>query len=560
MEACIESESESYFNNVGNDGSTINGITNTRTIENNQNNNNDELMNIVVVEEPRNTINTSTLSINTDRNDSLGAQREQNLPPDLFSTSRYSIINNYRRGPSFRDFSNPIFRLTRNENSRILSGSQNNSNLLSRRRQLDFLPSRGFGNSINQLTSTTTPSNLNVNTNNRTGIYDGMIGHSLFRPILSYPDYTNSTRYDDIANTYSNNTRRIFDTPNISEILLNFNETRNSRSTNNSIYNNRNTTTTVNRNDVISVNESSSDSSSSYSISLSLSESSNDSRQNVSTNNNTIYLNQYTNFRDYPLNMSFADTRSNDDFIKTIYCSYGHFAVALYNIALKYKLNIPTLFVTNSEDWMKLFFKYMSNLIRKTYSTTKKAKDIIATNSNSNNNIKESRDIKDREELMSKYFINNKPLLDVFKDLPSINKIRSIIWKKQYSVKESLIIKLTLDLWESFFYYSSSSSSLSDSKFDCGINENQSSKYSRCSEINENCYKQNYKDFIDTAIEIYGLFSDEDLREIYVNLYKFNFKSSVCFQTREENICYYKGVKRRFVELNEGLKSSMFVV
>ncbi len=142
--------------------------------------------------------------------------------------------------------------------------------------------------------------------------------------------------------------------------------------------------------------------------------------------------------------------------------------------------------------------------------------------------------------------------------------MRSIVWRKQFSTKEALLIKLTLDLWESYYYYSSST--INSSKPNHSLSQTQISCFNSGSISNtvdresEKCFKQNYKEFIDSAIEIYGLFSDADVREIYMSNFKYNFRCSVCFQSREDSIFYYKNLKRKFVEVNEGLKNSLFVV
>ncbi len=103
--------------------------------------------------------------------------------------------------------------------------------------------------------------------------------------------------------------------------------------------------------------------------------------------------------------MSFADTKSNDDMVKTLYSSYGHFAVALYNISIKHELSIPTLFVNLPVDWIKLFFKYVNNLVRRVYGTanSKLKKDSYNINDQVNSNSKDKdKDIRDKEELTSK--------------------------------------------------------------------------------------------------------------------------------------------------------------
>lgn len=449
MDACIEPESESYFNNVVNDG--IYEIENVRTLE-------------------YTTMNNVIASSNNDRNNSLGAQREQNLPPDLLTP------------PVYHNFTYPNFRLARE------SIRPNQTPLLSRRRQLDILRRRPMTNSsLRQMYSDTA------------ALLDNNAPQSLFRPSL-------------LSNgTFNERRRGIIQGDNISDLLLNFNESRNM-------------TTGLSQNEETS----NGDSSSSYSISVQESDINGQEKVSLNYNTNLLVFQDYANFRDYPLNMSFADTQNEDALLKSIYSSYGHFAVALYNISTKNKMNIPTLFVSKSEDWIKLFFKYVNNLIKKTYSSSTAMKP--------NGSYK--------EELMSKtYYI----LLDCFNALPNLEHIRNIVWKKQYSVKESLPIKLTLDLLESFFANFSSDFENCSSKDLC--EEQESSSF----------YKQNYRDMLDKAIEIYGLFSEEDIREIYSNLYKFNLKTPR-FRTKEDYIGYYKGLKRKFVELNEGLKKSLFVV
>ena len=66
--------------------------------------------------------------------------------------------------------------------------------------------------------------------------------------------------------------------------------------------------------------------------------------------------------------MNFSDSFKEEKFVNNMFFKYGNFGVALFNISKKNNFKIPAPFAAKPEEWVTLFFRYVHNLFKKSFS------------------------------------------------------------------------------------------------------------------------------------------------------------------------------------------------
>jgi len=203
---------------------------------------------------------------------------------------------------------------------------------------------------------------------------------------------------------------------------------------------------------------------------------------------------------------------------------YGKYGLELYKLAKENKFNLPTDFAIRKGNWFLTFFKYCFNVMNSVIydsSTTMTTK-------------------KDHKLLTSKDSINNYPicasintnitlLKAIASSLPSVNSIHKKVQAGDYSTKDCLGLKLTLDFWT--LYYRSNINTVNIG---------------------------------DVARDMYSAFSEHQIAFICFSLQKeqsiqewYPFKP---FSSKKDYFSYFSKLQEQDTLRNEGLLDKYFIL